>query len=363
MAGTLKERYEGKQLQQLQERLQRADAQLLREERTARLLLEAMDEEDLNKVTQIIQKLQKVKRPELPMLTKAIETAEAEINKYTAGGPLVKAWSKLKTKVGIDNPIVKVTTFASALEKGFSLIPQILKNNGVDLKDADLNKSLAAAVAEKSGQAKTGAKTDKEMEKSPFTGKEVPGKGEEKISVPEGQQMDEADVAIEGKLKAIVDQLRKALSPGGVFGVFKKVPYMDSAQLAQELVQAPLKTFSEVAKTINQGAKAAEVAPDMKSVVTGAGSAETKAAAPAGEAAPSAQTKTTEPGKPTTVGDKTKPTGEVPAEPRGGGGERGGGAQKAFASLKDAGIGKEHNVSDGAMKAILAALEDQGFLK
>lgn len=360
MAGTLKERYESKQLQTLKERVRDVDAQLLREERTARLILEAMDEEDLQKVTQIIQKLQRVKRPELPMLTKAIETAEAEINKYTAGGPLVKAWSKLKSKVGIDNPIVKVTTFASALEKGFSLIPQILKNNGVDLdalKGADVNQSLANFIAQKTGQGKkpTGAKTDAEMAKSPFTGKQV-----------EGQQMDEADVKIEGKLKDIVDQLRKALSPGGVFGVFKKVPYMDSGQLAQELVQAPLKAFSEVAKTINAGAKAAEVAPDMKQVVTGAGEAETKGTAPGSEAKPAAQSGQAAPGKPTTVADKTKPTGETPPEPRGGGGEKaggGGGAQKAFSDLKDSGVGKEHNVSDGAMKAILAALEEKGYLK
>lgn len=354
MARSLKERYEGKQLRELKERLTRTDAQLLREERAARLLLEAMDEEDLNKVTGIIQKLQRVKRPELPYLTKAIETAEAEINKYTAGGPLTKAWSKLKTKVGIDNPIVKVTTFASALEKGFSLIPQILKNNGIDLKDADLNKSLAATVAEKSGkaQAKTGAKSDEEMAKSPFTGKQV-----------EGQQMDEADVAIEGKLKSIVDQLRKALSPAGIFGVFKKVPYMDSAQLAQELVQVPLKAFSEVAKTINSGAKAAEVAPDMKNIVTGQGGVETKGATPGSEAAPAGQSQPTAPGKPSVTTDKTKPAGEAPAEPRGGGGEKAAGAKKAFDALKDAGVGKEHNVSDGALKAILSALEDQGYLK
>ena len=355
MAGTLKEQYTTRQLSLLKERLNQTDAQLLREERTARLILEAMDEEDLNKVTAIIQKLQKVKRPELPMLTKAIETAEAELNKYTAGGPLVKAWTKLKGKVGIDNPIVKVTTFASALEKGFSLIPQILKNNGIDLKNVDVTKSLANTIAEKTGQGKqpTGAKTDAEMAKSPFTGKQV-----------EGQAMDEADVAIEGKLKMVVDQLRKALSPSGIFGVFKKVPYMDSAQLAQELVQAPLKTFSEVAKTINSGAKAAEVATDMKDVVTGQGGAETKGTTPGGEAAPSAQSQPGAPAKNTTVTDKTKPGGETPAEPRGGGAPGGGGgAKKAFDTLKDSGVGKEHGVSDGALKAILAALEDQGMLK
>lgn len=314
MIRTLKKRYEHKQVQKLHERITRIDERVLVEERTARLILEAMDEEDLNKVTAIIDKLRNIKRPELPQLTKAIEQAEAEINKYTSGGPLTKAWTKLKGVVGIDNPIVKVTTFANALERGFSQIPTILKNNGIDLKNVDLNKSLATALMGKTVTAKTGAKSDQEMAKSPFTGKEIPEADE---------TMQEADVSIEGKLKLIVDQLKKALSPGGIYGVFKKVPYIDSTQLAQELVQAPIKVFAAIAKTVNQGVKAAEVAPDMKNMVAGKGDFETKAALPGDASKPSGQSRQSSPTTDTTAASSSKPTGERPPEPRGGGSQKG----------------------------------------
>lgn len=354
MTGTLREQYRARQLNSLQERVKKIDQALLLEERTARLLIEAMDEEDLQKVSAIIDKLRKLKRPELPILTKAIEQAEAEINKYTAGGPIAKAWGKLKKLVGVDNPIVKVTTFASALEKGFSQIPQILKNNGVDLEalqGADLNQSLATYVAQKTGAKKTGEKSDAEMAKSPFTGKQVEG------------QLREANVEITGKLKDIVNQLRTALSPGGIFGAFKKVPYADGAALAQELVQAPLKVFSLVSKTINQGTKAAEIAPDMKGLVTGKGDVETKGSIPGEPTKPGEAAAATAGGKPTTASTKSVAAGEQPAQPRGGGAPSGDTAKKAFSSLKDAEVGKKYGVSDGALEAILSHLADQDMLK
>lgn len=358
MTGTLREQYRAKQLNNLQERIKKIDQVLLFEKRTAHLLIEAMDEEDLQKVSAIIDKLRRLKRPELPVLTKAIEQAEAEINKYTAGGPIVKAWGKLKGLVGIDNPIVKVTTFASALEKGFSQIPQILKNNGIDLKalrGADLNQSLATYVAQKTGAKKTGEKSDVEMAKSSFTGKQVEGVE---------RQLSEANVEITGKLKDIVNQLRTALSPGGIFGAFKKVPYADSGALSQELVQAPLKVFSLVAKTINQGTKVAEIAPDMKGMITGKGDVETKGSIPEEPTKPGKATASTTGSKPTTASTKSVPTGERPAQPRGGGTPTtNNAARKAFNSLKDAEIGKKYGVSDGALEAILSHLADQDMLK
>lgn len=355
MTEMLKEQYRIRQLNKLQERVKKIDKALLLEERTARLLIEAMDDDDLKKVSAIIDKLRKLKRPELPILTKAIEQAEAEINKYTAGGPITKAWGKLKKLVGVDNPIVKVTTFASALEKGFSQIPQILKNNGVDLKalqDADLNQSLATYIAQKTGTKKTGEKSDAEMAKSPFTGKQVEG------------QLREANVEITGKLNDIVNQLRTALAPGGIFGVFKKVPYVDSAALAQELVKAPMKVFSLVAKTINQGTKAAEIAPDMKGLVTGKGDVETKGSSMGEPTKPGEAAMATSGSKPTTASTKSVASGEQPTQPRGGGGASSDATtKKAFNSLKDAEINKKYGVSDDALEAILSHLVNQDMLK
>ena len=36
--------------------------------------------------------------------------------------------------------------------------------------------------------------------------------------------------------------------------------------------------------------------------------------------------------------------------------------QQAFSDLQDAGVDKEHNVAPAAMKAIIAALEEKGYL-
>jgi len=323
MAKSLKERRTERKYQSLNERLQRIDEQLMREHRVANLLIEAMNEDDLNKVTAIIQKLSTVKNPQLPVLSKAIEQAQAEINKYTVGGPLTKAWSKIKGLVGVDNPIVKVTTFASALEKGFSQVPTILNNNGVDLQGADTTKSLLTIVG---------------------TGNDA-----------------------EKKLKSITAQLRKALSPGGIYGTFKKVPYVDGQALAQELIKVPVNVFSQIAKKIQTGAKAADVAPDLKTQITGQGDVQTKSGNTTEPTVPSAQTQPGEPPKQTTVTTKTTPTGEHPAQPpgtkRGGGGAVTDHKQKAFNRLKDSDVFKKVGLNDASAQALLDALDDIGALK
>lgn len=368
MARTLKERYESKRVQVLQERVKRIDEQLLAEQRVARLLLEAMNEEDLNKVSAIVQKLSKIKNPALPRLTAAIEQAESEINKYTAGGPIVKAWTKLKNLVGIDNPIVKVTTFADALEKGFSQIPQILKNNGIDLKNVDLNKSLATALAApkantgaKTGTS-TGAKTDQELGNTSFSQNEAEGDGPDLnrssgLTDKTGPKTGSNPSKIEGKLKDVVAQLQKALSPSGIFGVFKKVPYINSAELAQELVQAPLRVFSQTVKTINSGAKAAEVAPDLKSQVTGQGGAETKGTEAGAETQPTGQTAPPAPTKDPTVTSNTTSTGEQTPQPQGGG------ANQNYAAAKQKLLPLLKNVkgNDQALNQLVKKLVDAGL--
>jgi hypothetical protein len=281
-----------------------------------------MDDEDLEKVSAIIQKLNTIKVPELPKLTAAIEQAGVEVNKYTGGGPLTKAWAKMKDLVGIDNPIVKVTAFADALERGFSQIPQILKNNGVDLKDVDLNKSLVqvlgrlpTAAPRKKAPTKSSKPSNWDSEMKSLAGqKPAPGPQESVQNEADGDQKN-----IEGKIKNIVNQLQKALSPGGILGAFKKVPYISSAELAAELVRAPLRVFSTVAKRVNSGAKAAEIAPDLKAQVAGAGDAETKGTKPGTPAKQTSQTSPSAPAKPTTAGSGSVATGESTPKPQGGG--------------------------------------------
>lgn len=321
MARSLKEGYRTKKLGLIRERAASADKQLIIEIRAARLIAEAMDENDLNKVSAIVQKLSSIKTPQLPKLKAAIEQAEAEINRYTAGGPLTKAWSKMKDLVGVDNPIVKVTTFADALEKGFSQIPAILKNNGIDLKNADLNKSLATLLTQQTSVPKTGERDDNASVTSGAGGKPLGGQRAD-LGLEGTQNEAEAPAAIDGKLKLIVTQLQKALSPGGIFGVFKKVPYISSADLAQELVKAPLNVFSQVSKKVRAGAKAAEIAPDLKSQVTGQGSAETKGSEQSASTNAASQSQPSVPTKGTTASSGSTSTGEQTPKPQGGGSQQ-----------------------------------------
>jgi hypothetical protein len=377
MARSLKERYETRRLQQLHERVKGADEQMLLEHRTAQLIIEAMDQEDLDKVTAIVQKLETIKSAagdDLKTLSAGIEQAQAELNKFTAGGPIAKAWTKLKGKIGIDNPIVKITTFASALEKGFKQLPAILKNNGIstdDLKGDDPNQLTLRDAIVKQFIKKPDATADA-LKKTAYK-KEEAGTGQDKgiLNTPpdtkgvEASGKADANPKAQAKIKSVIAQLQKALSPGGIFGAFKKVPYVDSAALAQELTNAHVATLVAVSKAVTQGAQSAEVASGLKDQVAGgggdvgtAGTAKTAGATPAGQTQPG------EPAKSTTGGTSSAPTGEKPAA---GPGEKPGGGEKPAAESSVSSerikkianhVAQASNVDVNTVIKVLSALND-----
>lgn len=307
MSRSLKEQYKTRRVQMIQEKVTGIDKRLLQEAQITRLIVEAMSSEDLDKVSKIIDKLRSVKSPQLPVLSKAISDAEAELNKYTAGGPLTAAWTKLKGLFGVDNPVVKVTTFADALERGFAQIPMIIKNNVGPLNQIDVSKSLMTLMGSSSGDVKKpsiGAKTDSQLASTSFS------------------SQNEADAAsVPDKVKIVADQMIKALAPGGIFGAFKKIPYLNARDLANELINAPVNVIAPAIKKMRAGEKAADVAPDLKATITGRGEEQTRAT---NVEDPSKETIGSQPSTPTkdTVDTtKTAPTGEAPAKPRGGGDE------------------------------------------
>ena len=326
-------------VEQLKERVVVLDKRLIEENRVATILLEAMDQEDLDKVSAIIQKLDVIKDAagdDLQPLTAGIEQAQAEINKFTAGGPLTNAWAKLKSKVGIDNPVVKITTFANALERGFKQLPQILKNNGINqeaFKDTDVNQmTLLQAIQavlkkkpqtegdEQLNELEPAAATKVEPAKAtrPKAAPKPPKAGELKkpgvnTDVEDSHKAD-TDPRTEARVKTIVAQLRKALSPGGIFGAFKKVPYVSSDDLAQAFLHTPVPTLIKVANAVRSGAQTGEIAADMKQNVTGQGDVETKGTTPTSQTAPTSQTQPSEPAKSTTSASApATPTGQKPA--------------------------------------------------
>ena len=189
--------------------------QTILENNRAQLIIEALNEKDLQTATTIIDKLRKIKGKGLKNLDVAIDQAEAEINKYTGGGLLTKAWTKLKSLVGIDNPLVKIMTFANALENGFRQMPTILNNN-IDLSKVNKDNSLT------------------------------------QLGLNQQQT------------QTILNNMRKALSPSGLFTIFKKVPYIETDNLINDLLNVPIKNLETVIQVAQTGPQTNELAPDMK---------------------------------------------------------------------------------------------------
>lgn len=340
MARSLKERYESRKVSLLKERLVVVDKQLIEENRVATLILEAMDQEDLDKVSAIVDKMERIrdaagKDKNLQVLVNAIDQALQDVNKYAGGGPISAAWNKLKAKVGGDNPIVKVTTLASALESGFKQLPQILRNNGIDLKklSADgTNITLRDAIArqldgqnkvEKVGEDSQGGFGGKSGTKpaAGSTSQPSSNNGPPSIDAKDIDAMDKSDKSPEAakKLKIVIDQIRKALAPAGIFGAFKKIPYVDGAALAQALANADIGVLNTIAQAVKSGAQSGEVAPDLKANITGQGGAETKGTQPADPGQSTSGSQPSSPDKQTNpAGTSSTPAGETPSSPRGG---------------------------------------------
>lgn len=318
MTQSLKSGYEARKIKQLKEHLKVVDRQLLEEHNHARLIMEVMSQKDLDKVSAIIQKLDVIKNAsasDLPVLTSAIEQAQAEMNKYTAGGPISKAWSKLVKKVGIDNPVVKVTTFANALEQGFKQIPQILKNNGIDVKQlgaAGNDVKLADAIVQQLNKNTNEDDNQVDLSDDPQAAK---------------------------KLKVVIDQIKRALAPAGVFGAFKKIPYIDGGALAQALANCNIGVLQKISTAVKSGPQTSEVASDLKANVTDGGVDQTKQTSQSEPGKPSAQTTPGEPTKSAVAPAASTPTGEKPVQ--GPGEKPGGGSDTKRTSKK---------VDDGTVK-------------
>jgi len=134
------------------------DDRKLQETTAVKLIIEAMEDDDFKKATVVIEKLKalKAKCQNLPTLSSAIDEMVKDVNKYTGGGLLAKAAAKIKGGLGMDNPIVKMSVMANALQSGFKLLPQILKNNlDADEMKNNPDKSIEDLLADKPDELAT----------------------------------------------------------------------------------------------------------------------------------------------------------------------------------------------------------------
>ena len=155
---TLKQNYSKRKIASLQQHTKLIDQQLLKEAKVSRLIIEAMDGNDLKKAENVISKLNSLKKamPDAKAFQDAIAKAINDVNKYTGGGSLQKMGSDLLGKLtGDDNPIVKALAFSSCIEKAFAVIPTILKNHGIDSKSegniTDIIQGIKKDVVKKEG--------------------------------------------------------------------------------------------------------------------------------------------------------------------------------------------------------------------
>lgn len=283
---------------------ERRDERLLLKQSS--LLIEAMNADDFKKATAIIDKFKGMMGKGSKTLDAAIQGAIDELNRYTAGGPL----QKLKGVVGFANPLNKFTTFANALENGLKLMPQILKNNlvGVDLK-ANKDKTISDLIPD------------------------------------------------ENKRKVLTNNMLKALSPKGIFGAFKKVPYVNTNDLVQDLVNIPISNLSTIVQQSDAGPNTEQIAADIKDTFVGKGDVESKATTPPTPGQPGEGTKTTTPGKKSAGNKPTTPIGSTPPKTKQAANIRINNVyNKLSLQLQDA-AGSERNA-----KAVLKILADEGII-
>jgi len=218
MAKTLKEKYSSKKLDELSTKVRNAELALTEgnKDSHAKLLIEALDEDEYKKATEVIEKLKKLKDAakdaEMDLLFGAIDAIIKEINKYTGGGDLARLGGKISSlfsKTPAKNPILAGLAMAEVLEKGFELLPTILKNN---ISDIETNKE------------------------------------KQKMSLDDAVKDDEA------LKKNILTNLEKAFVPSGKFGkVFGKIPGIDNKKLITDLMSATPEKLMGFKKLLEAG--------------------------------------------------------------------------------------------------------------
>ena len=296
---TLEQRYETKQrLNELRHRVKVVDACLISEAHTTEIILEAMSAADFDKATEVIKKLNTLAStaPQLKITDAAIKAAITDINKYTGGGTLAQGWANIKAKfTGGQNPLVKALVLAQCLETGFAYIPKLITNMGLDKVQG---KSIIDRLNAKS-------KTDKSKTDNVKTSK---------MPSPEKPQVDIDPNKLPG-FNDLASNLTKAFSPIGIFGVFKKIPYVEGGApaLTREILRADVKTLQTCIKAMASGPTASELQTDLKDTLqANASAAKPNAAATTPNADNSGTDATTAGAAPTGTTPAAKATADTP---------------------------------------------------
>lgn len=265
MANTLKERHVSRRLKSLGNRLVEADQRILHERQVERrliVLVEAMSEEDLTKVSGVIDKLRAVQAGAQASgaLGDVIDRALMDLQKITGGEETLGQKFLSLISQGDNAKVFKnAMGLVSALETGFRLMPQLLKNmigpvkGGSDQAGktvADL--LMGEGLLRERGEAELG---DPRIETKPVTGAE-------------------ADKTSKGsdKMELLVKNISKAMKPSKWWGLASgKIPYIDDpdALVTDILNSVPVGNLMQVVQTISSGPQASNLAQDVAGPGTG----------------------------------------------------------------------------------------------
>lgn len=229
MAKTLKEAYQQKKITEVTNKLKLVDKKLIESDvdYQVALLFEALDEKEFQEAAEAIEKLRKIgdvaKSSGMDAtLSPGIEKAINAINQFTGGDSLSRLGAKassLFSKSPAKNPILGGLAIASALEAGFKMLPDILKNNINNLNDS-------------------------ENLKKPIE-----------------------DIVTDEKIKnAIINNVVKAFVPKGIFGkVFGNVAGLglDPKTLAADILSATPEQLGVVIKTVESGTTTDQIDPNL----------------------------------------------------------------------------------------------------
>lgn len=231
---SLKENMRRKNKRVLQEKLKKFD-NLLNETKKNQILTEAMDENDLRRVSQIINKLRIMQNyaKDSRLLRQSIDDALNDLQEIT--GSETSLGQKFKNALGLgkNTKIFKDTmALVSALESGFRYIPTILNNMigsvQSDSEDADL--PAIEIIYNQTSNDQTGNSSYK-------------------------------------KINILVKNISKAMKPSKWWGLKTgdSVPYVsDLDKLVHDMMSTtPVKNLMHLVKTISSGPQASTLAQDV----------------------------------------------------------------------------------------------------
>lgn len=228
MMTTLKENYKTRKMIK---KINYVDSQLISENNASRLIMEAMDEDTLQKATSVIDKLNKLKdvTKDSQAIQSAINDAIKSVNKYTGGGSIASLFNKIGEKITGSNPLIKSLVLIQCFESGYKMLPNIVKNTGVDLSSAQDSDSITSVIQGSETQVKT----------------------------QEGSE----------KLALCKKNLLKAFTPSGIFGAFKKMPFGDAEQVVNEILLMSLQNIKQQIAVMKSGTTVEEVGKDIAQAV------------------------------------------------------------------------------------------------